>query len=264
MPARQPELEVVPSYNAVLLAPDTPLKREVVALAEQLMAAPMALLSAAVETCARSIQRFHIYLDGVMHKPPLSADAEKPAQRDPDMVSFSQGQRALAQAEKLSRDMLRLREQCYRQARETVFLRTHRRVGPRFWPTQAFDAGLAPDPTEDGLELLPKRMPTAAPGAGEPEAQAAPGISEPESQAAPGVSQPASAAPDPAQLPLTNHYLKFGQEQMARAGVSKARQVALIRRARKEGWMVKRFYQETAALVIEAETAAAQAQQTAA
>lgn len=259
MPARKPELEVVPSYNAVLLAPDTPLKREVVALAEQLMAAPMALLAAAVETCARSIQRFHIYLDGVMHRPPLPADAEKPARRDPDMVSFSQGQRALAQAEKLSRDIQRLREQCFRQARETVFLRTHRRVGPRFWPTQAFDAGLAPDPTEDGLELSPMRE---ADGAQEPPAPT--GASEPQAEEAPGVSAPVAAAPDPAQMPLTNHYLKFGQDQMARAGVSKARQVALIRRARKEGWKVKRFYQETAALVVEAETAAARAQQPAA
>lgn len=324
IPARKPELEVVPSWEAVLLAPDTPLKREVVQIAEGLMAAPMAMLQLASDACVLAVQRFQFYMNEVLRKRPAPADAEKPPRRDPDMVSFAQGQRAVTQSMKLREDMNRLREQCYFNARQVVFLRTHKRVGPRFWPTEAQDAGIAPDPSQDGLELLPTQSPARRAGVqgtltqepptqtgprsapstssgprsegaveGDPDditltpeqidarlaeteelladtadptgARSAPSTSSgPRSEdfleadpkgsgtvsaqtAAPELSQ--TPNDDMASVPLTKRYIKAAQDHMLRHGVPKRRHVELVRKARKNGWKVKRFYEEVQTLI---------------
>ena len=150
MPAAKPKLEVLSSFQAVQIAPDTPLRREVIQRAEALMAPHLAVLQPALAACTLAMQRFDIYLNAVMHNPP-PPETDKPRRRDPNAVTYAQGLRAVSLSNRLLDNLERMREQCFRQAREAVYLRTHKRVGPRFWPSEAEAAGIATEQYDYGV-----------------------------------------------------------------------------------------------------------------
>lgn len=234
MPPRKSERQEVPSYTAVMLAPDSPLKQSVIEHAERSMAVRMKLLQDSLHHSEILLSRGSVYIGAIVQRPP--ADPDKPRRRDPDAVSYGQYLRAQCRMHATLRDIDRLRESAYHQAREAAFARTLTRVGPRYWTD--LDQGQAPPP--DNTATAPQAVADLV-----PDAQAAP-EPQPELAAAPEPQPDAAAAPGPT---LTNFYLQYGRDLMTRANVPRKAQVELIRKAKAQRWTLSRYKEATTQLI---------------
>lgn len=213
MPARKPELKPVPHRAAVELAPDTPHRRRAIELAEAAMAGPMRVLQNQAELLAPVLQQFQRVMERELALPlPQPAPGEKPPRRNPFDVTVAQGLRAISRMQAVTRDMDRLAERCYQHGRETVYQESGVRVGPRFWPMEAADAGLCAD-TGRPLDHTPQQPPQESP-------RDLPQQPHAETQPAPASEAATNQALQDDATPLTSQYTKSVLNSMQRSGTS--------------------------------------------
>ncbi|MBX3473440.1 MAG: hypothetical protein KF754_03590 [Planctomycetes bacterium] len=234
MPARKPSLQEMPHFPAVMMAPESPLKQQVVDHANRIMASRMQLLEDSLALSHISIRRATAYINAIVDRPPESPDAQ--TRRDPHMVSLSQANRAQARLSATMRDIERLREASYQEAREAAYRRTLTRVGPRYWPSE--DPDLHPQGEAQESPEVPATLP--APATAPPEL-AAPEIAEPAPQETPA---PTPSAIDYESMPMSNRFYEFGQELMTRYGIPKHRQAQLNRQCKTEQWKLGQYKRE--------------------
>lgn len=225
MPARKADLEMIPHAVAVAMAPDSPLKQEVTEHAQRIIAPRMHWLNHLHEAAQAGVARASRYIRGLNDAVAPAPDA--PPRRDPGAVTLAQSNRSISLSLQLLRDMDRLTESAYRQAREAAYRRTGERVGPLFWSDTELPQ--APQPAAP----VPQQAAPTGPSADE-------------------VAQALAAVPGYKQLmqqTVSKRTLLSGQEEMARAGLPRRAQVDLARRARQQRWTVDRFTTEVAAAI---------------
>jgi hypothetical protein len=236
MPARKPALDPIPHYAAVNLAPDSPLKQEVIDHAQRIMAVRMHMLELMLKVNDAALVRANDYMLQLLSKP--QTPPEGPVRRDPNAVSMAQVNRTLTLGMKILDDMARLREAAYREAREAAYRRTGQRVGPRFW---LVDEDQAPAPVQPVTLTSPWARPQPAP---EPMPEPMP---EPTTETAPQEVQAQVAqiiAAESSSAPLTKRLIRLGQERMDRHGLPRRAQVDLARMARQQRWSLEKFNAE--------------------
>lgn len=246
MPARKPVNEPIPHFAAVNLAPNSPLKAEVIEHAQRIMAVRMHMLDLALQANSAALERANAFMAELAAKA-KSPPPEGPVRRDPNFVSMAQVNRTVTLGMKILDDMERLREAAYREAREAAYRRTGQRVGPRYWLVDDGDVPhMAPlDPLPRNLARpAPEPAPEPAP-APEPEPGPAPEL-EPVTETAAQVQALAAEiiAAETSSAPLTKRLIKLGQERMARRGLPRRAQVELAHRARQQRWTLEKFNAE--------------------
>jgi len=217
MPARKPDLPEVPHFQAVQMAPDSELKRQVVEHATRIMAGRQRMLEMDAEVCHAVLTRY--YERSIT---PPAADADKPSTRE---VSVAQALRASSRGGVIRKDMDRLIQSAYQEAREAAYERTGIRVGPRFWPMQeaARKEQAELEKNEPAQQATPAPSPNQALARREPNAAEAPRV-------------------DFHKIQATNKYIKFAEEEMLRGGVPKEQCMEVLKICRQEQWSVAKLY----------------------
>ncbi|MBK9973436.1 MAG: hypothetical protein IPP14_01445 [Planctomycetes bacterium] len=210
MPARKSRVAVMPHFQAVRLAPDSELKRKLVAEAE---AEYRRGFGHALDESIEALTRY------------LGPPVQDPASFDMEMLpSFSPAQalRGSAQLARMILERDRRLEAAYQFARTLVYQTTGVRVGERFWPLE-LEAQQAIEQMEQAEHPADQATP----------AQAQPPAQEPSAEPSLPVDTP---APAKRQKPVSNKQIKSTIRRLRQAKVSPELCEALRNTAQSGQW----------------------------